>query len=94
VFSALFNRQPRAKREPDCVWLTREAKLRAVVVAKGARVVVHFPETRRALQALAREQGRPLELALATGLPSLPSRDPELSRGRLRSSTARPRARG
>ena len=78
MFSAFFNRQPRAKRDPDCVWMTREAKLRAVVAASGARVVVHFSETRRALQALARQRGSPLEVALATGLPNLPSRDPEL----------------
>jgi len=48
--------------------MTREAKYRAIVAAEGARVVVHFAETRRALQALAREQGRSLDVTLSDGL--------------------------
>jgi hypothetical protein len=77
----LFGRRPRAERDEDRVWLTRDAKLRGLLAAaaQGARVIAHFSDTRRALQALAREHAQSLEVTLAAGLAPPPSPNPELS---------------
>jgi hypothetical protein len=74
MFPSLFRRRPRAEREEDEVWLTREAKLRGVLAVPGARLVAHFADTRRALLSLAHQEGRPVEVLLARQL-SVPSRD-------------------
>jgi hypothetical protein len=74
VLSALFGRRPRSRRPHDRVWQTREAKLRALLTS-GARIVAHFPETRRALQSLARAADRPIEVDLAGNLTAPESRD-------------------
>jgi hypothetical protein len=74
-----FHRRPRAEREEDRVWLTREARLRGLLAVPGARVVAHFGETRRALQALAHREGGAVEVVLAEQLIDPPQRDPELT---------------
>jgi hypothetical protein len=78
VLSSLFSRRPRARRQEDRVWLTREAKLQALVAA-GGRVVARFPETRRALEALARARGATTEVVLAGNLVDPASRDATLA---------------
>ena len=78
MFPSLFRRKARAERDDDTVWATSEARLRAVLATPGARLVAHFDETRRALQALAREGGPPVDVALAAGLVPPPERDPGL----------------
>lgn len=78
MFPSLFRRKARALREDDTVWATSEARLRAVLATPGARLVAHFEETRRALQALARGGGRPVDVALVAGLVPPPERDPGL----------------
>src|SRR5262245_22874879 len=55
--------------------MTRDAKLRAIAAQQGAYVVAQFPDTRRALQELARAEGRTLSVTLAAGLPVLAERD-------------------
>lgn len=80
MLRGLFGRRPRAKRDEDRVWLTRDAKLSGLLAAaaQGASVIAHFPETRRTLQALARERGQGLEVRLAAGLAPPLSPKPEL----------------
>ena len=79
MLSSLFRRKPRAEREEDRVWTTDEARLRGVLATTGVRFVAHFAQTRRALQALARDEGRTVEVALAQDLVSPSSPDPALT---------------
>jgi len=74
----LFRRSPRAERDVDRVWLTHEAKLWGVLAVSDARIVVHFAETRRALQSLAHREGATVEIALAEELVRPPQPDPTL----------------
>jgi preprotein translocase subunit SecA len=77
MFSFL-RRGPRARRDPDRVFMTRRAKLEALVSAGEVRIVAHFAETRRALQDLARERGRTIQVVLSAGLVPPPGPDPSL----------------
>jgi hypothetical protein len=77
VFPRLFRRKAHAEREDDQVWVTDEARRRGVLAVPGARLVAHFADTRHALQRLARESGRIVDVALAAGLVAPPERDPE-----------------
>ncbi len=73
MLSALFGRK-RARRDEDRVWMTRRAKMRALLAQPG-RLVAHFPATRRDLQSLARQEGRHVSVELAAGLVEAPERD-------------------
>lgn len=58
--------------------MTRRAKLQALVAAADGRLVAHFAETRRALQELARELGRSIQVTLADSLVDPPAPDRQL----------------
>lgn len=77
MFPSLFRRPSRAARDDDQVWLTDAARLRGVLAVPAATLVAHFSDTRRALQALARETGSAVEVALADALADPPERDPQ-----------------
>jgi preprotein translocase subunit SecA len=79
MLSWLFGRRPGARREPDRVWISRRAKLEALLEEPDARIVAHFAESARALEALARERGRALDVRLADRLGTPPpSRNQQL----------------
>ena len=67
-----------ARREADRVFMTAEAKWRALATETGVKLVAHFPASRRELQEWAKAHDRSVSVTLAGELLAPAEPDPNL----------------